>query len=65
MLTRLEGMSCEERLRSLGLCSLEKGRPTGDFIALCSSLRRQSRGKCWALPLVTDGRIGIAQPMTG
>jgi len=28
----------------------------GDLTAPCSSLRRGSRGRCWALLLGTDGR---------
>ena len=38
----LEGMSCEERLRTLGLCSLEKMRLRNNIIALYSFLRRGS-----------------------
>lgn len=36
---RLEGMSCGEHLRTLGLSSLEKSRVRGNFIILYSFLR--------------------------
>jgi len=36
----LEGMDYEEQLRTLGLSSLEKRRPRGNLLALCSFLRR-------------------------
>jgi len=38
----LEGMSCEEKLRTLGLSSLEKRRLGNDLVASCSFLRRGS-----------------------
>lgn len=41
---RLEGMSCEEQLRTLGLPSLEKSRMRGNLIILYSFLRRSGQG---------------------
>jgi len=37
-------MSCEERMRTLEVSSLEKKRLRGDLAFLCSSLRRESTG---------------------
>lgn len=42
MVKGLEGMTCEERLRTLRLSSLEKMRLRDDFIAFYSFLRRGS-----------------------
>jgi len=38
----LEGMACAERLRTMGLCGLEKCRLRGNLVALYSFLRRGS-----------------------
>ncbi|GAB0179974.1 mitochondrial enolase superfamily member 1 [Grus japonensis] len=38
----LEGVSCEEQPRALGLATLERRRLRGDLMALCSFLRRGS-----------------------
>jgi len=42
MIKGLEGMSYEERLKTLGLSSLEKRRDKGVLIALKDFLRRKS-----------------------
>lgn len=57
-------MPSEERLRMLGLPSLKKRKPRDDFTAPYSSLRRRSRGRCQALLLETNGRMGMAQSCT-
>jgi len=45
----LEAMSCEKRLRTFGLSSLQKRKPRGNLTAPCSSPRSESRGKGWVL----------------
>lgn len=46
LLKGLESTSYEERLRILGLSTLKSKRLRGNLTALCSLLRRGSRGKC-------------------
>jgi len=54
----LEGMAYEERLRTLGLPSLEKRRLRGNLIALCSFLRRGSgKGGASFFSLVSSNRM--------
>lgn len=35
-----------------------------NLTALCSTLRRGCRERCWALLMGTDGRVGMAQSCT-
>ena len=55
----LEGMSCNKRLRSLGLSSYGKRRPRGDLIAPCSFLRRgRGEGGAELFSLGSSDRTG-------
>lgn len=45
----LKGIACEKRLRAFGLHSLDKKRLRGNFIDLCSFLKRGSRESCQTL----------------
>ncbi|GAB0181488.1 hypothetical protein GRJ2_000614100 [Grus japonensis] len=56
MVKGLEGKTYEERLKSLGLFSLEKRRLRGDLVAAYSFLTRGSEGAGADLPLVTSDR---------
>jgi len=55
----LEGMSCNKRLRSLGLSSYGKRRPRRDLIAPCSFLRRgRGEGGAELFSLGSSDRTG-------
>ena len=57
MVKGLKGKAYEEQLRSLGLLSLEEGRPRGDLIAVYNFLKGGSRGGgADLLSLVTSDR---------
>jgi len=58
MPSRLESIFFEERLRTLGLSSLEKRRQIGSLIAIYSCLSRESReGGASLFFLLTNDRI--------
>lgn len=60
----MEVVSCEGKLRTVGLLCLEKRGLKGDFTALQSSVWRGSRGRCQTLLLGTSGRVGMVQICT-
>ena len=58
MPSRLESIFFEERLRTLGLSSLEKRRQIGSLIAIYNCLSRESReGGASLFFLLTNDRI--------
>lgn len=61
-------MSCEERLRSLRLSSLEKKSLRGDVIALCNFLRKRSAEggvRFFSLELVAGHKDVSGEVLTG
>ena len=67
LIVGLEGISCEESLRTRGLLSLEKTNLRGNLVALFNFLWRESReGGAGLLSLVSDDRTcaGMAQNCT-
>ena len=45
MVIRLEGMSCEEKLRASGLPCLKKRKPAANIIALCSTQKKRKHSE--------------------
>ena len=67
LIVGLEGISCEESLRTRGLLSLEKTNLRGNLVALFNFLWRESReGGAGLLTLVSADRTcaGMAQNCT-
>lgn len=62
----LEGTSCEEQLRTLGRCGLEKGRLRGEPTALCSFLSRAGHWELLSSPpwYPGTGHEGMVQSCT-
>jgi len=60
LIVGLEGISCEESLRTRGLLSLEKTNLSGNLVALFNFLWRESReGGAGLFSLVSDDRTCV------